>query len=273
MNFNRKKLSLVITLILTVSLFIIGCGNKTEQTNSSKNDVENKEKIVVGASGEFFPLNFKKNDVLQGFEIDVWNEIGKRTGYEVEYKIAKFAGLFGMLDAGQVDTIAHQVAVNTEREAKYAFTEPYLYANYQLVTKKDSELSKLEDFKGKKVGVVMGGMGEKKLKEVSEENNLDINIQGYEGVAGMDMDLDMERLDARLGPAIQTRATIEDKNLDFKVTDVVIFYESAAFPFSKDEENGKKIEEINKALSSMKEDGTMSELSMKWFGEDATVKR
>ncbi|WP_352419311.1 transporter substrate-binding domain-containing protein [Proteiniborus sp.] len=261
---NKKKLICFLVLVLTISVFAVGCGEKTEPADSSKGT------IVVGASGEFYPLNFMKNDELQGFEIDVWNEIASRTGYKVEYKTAKFAGLFGMLDAGQIDTICHQIAINAEREEKYSFTESYLNANYQLVTKKDSGLNKLEDFKGKKIGVVAGGLGDKMLQKVNEENNLNINIQGYEGTAAMDADLEMGRLDARLGPAIQTRATIKEQNLDFIVTDVVIFTETAAFPFKKGEESEAIINDVNEALESMKEDGTLSKLSMKWFEVDAT---
>jgi putative amino-acid transport system substrate-binding protein len=266
---NKNKIILLLIFVLTVSIFTVGCGKKEISEAPSKSE-KTKETIVVGASGEFFPLNFKKDDKLQGFEIQVWDEIGKRTGYNIEYKIAKFAGLFGMLDAGQIDTICHQIAINPEREEKYSFTESYLNANYQLVVKKDSDLSKLEDFKGKKIGVVAGGLGEKKLKEVNEKNNLDIDIQGYEGTAAMDADLEMGRLDARLGPAIQTSATIKEQDLDFIVTDVVIFSETAAFPFRKNDDNKEIIENINEAIKAMKEDGTLSELSMKWFDIDAT---
>ncbi len=261
---NKVKFISLLVLILTMIIVAVGCGEKKEAVDS------NKGTIVVGTSGEFYPLNFMKNDELQGFEIDVWNEIASRTGYDIEYKTAKFAGLFGMLDAGQIDTICHQIAKNPEREESYLFTESYLNANYQLVTKNDSGLNKLEDFEGKKIGVVAGGLGDKMLQKVNEENNLNIDIQGYEGTAAMDMDLEMGRLDARLGPAIQTRATIKEQDLDFTVTDVVIFTEAAAFPFKKDEKSEGIIKDVNETLEAMKEDGTLSELSIKWFDVDAT---
>ena len=277
---NRVKSILLLVLILTMAFAVVGCGEKEEVadageevvTNEENEAVANEDKgtIVVGASGEMYPYNFTKDNELQGYEIDVWNEIANRTGYKVEYKTAKFAGLFGMLDAGQIDTIAHTIAINAEREEAYLFTEPYLKSNYQLVTRKDSGLTELEDFAGKKIGVVAGGLGDKMLQKVNEENNLNIDIQGYEGTAAMDMDLEMGRIDARLGPAIQTRATIEEQGLDFIVTDVVIFSETAAFPFRKDERSEKIIEDVNQALIAMKEDGTLSELSIKWFGVDAT---
>lgn len=274
MYFKNKIFVSMVVLVFLMSLLVIGCAGKAEeQASEPANSSETKETIIVGTSGDFFPLNFKKDGELQGFEIDIWNEISKRTEYEVEYKTSKFVGLFGMLDVGKIDTICHQIAIKPEREEKYFFTEPYVYATYNLVTKKDSELSKLEDFKGKKVGVVMGGMGEKMLKEASEKNGLDLQVQGYEGPSGMNTDLEMGRIDARLAPAVQMRTAIKEKNLDFKVTDAVIFYETAAFPFLKNDESKEKVAKASEALKSMKEDGTLSELSNKWFGVDATVKK
>lgn len=261
---NKKRKIILLAIMITMIVMSVGCGEKTE------NSTPDKGTIVVGTSGEFYPLNFTKNDKLQGFEIDVWDEIGNRTDYNIEYKTAKFAGLFGMLDAGQIDTICHQVAVNDERKENYSFTDVYLNSNYQLVTIKDSGLNELSDFKDKKIGVVAGGLGDKMLQKVNEENNLNIDIQGYEGTSAMDMDLEMGRIDARLGPAIQTRATIKEQDLNFLVTDVVIFTETAAFPFRKEEKSESLIKDVNEALDSMREDGTLSELSLKWFDVDAT---
>jgi cystine transport system substrate-binding protein len=38
--------------------------------------------------------------------------------------------------------------------------------------------------------------------------------------------------------------------------------------FRKD--SGKLVEEVNKALAEMKEDGTYKKISEKWFGEDVS---
>ena len=56
-----------------------------------------QETIKVGMSGKYFPFTFVKQDKLQGFEVDMWNQIGERTGYKVEFVTASFSGLFGYL--------------------------------------------------------------------------------------------------------------------------------------------------------------------------------
>lgn len=79
-----------------------------------------QETIKVGMSGKYFPFTFVKQDKLQGFEVDMWNQIGERTGYKVEFVTASFSGLFGMLETGRVDTISNQITITDERKAKYA---------------------------------------------------------------------------------------------------------------------------------------------------------
>lgn len=117
---------------------------------------------------------YMENDELKGFEIDLWNRIAQENNWKIEYTAADFSGLFGMLDTGKIDTVARQVSSdNQTRREKYLFSDVYLYSSYNLVTKADSELDSWEDFKNTKIGVVMGGDGEKNLKRLNEEKILE----------------------------------------------------------------------------------------------------
>ncbi len=72
--------------------------------------VQAATEVKVGMSGRYFPFTFVKQDELQGFEVDVWNEIGKRNDYKVEFVTANFSGLFGLLENGRIDTISKETA-------------------------------------------------------------------------------------------------------------------------------------------------------------------
>lgn len=229
-----------------------------------------KKSIRVGTSGEYFPWCFKKDDKLQGFEIDVWNELARRAGYELEFKVSKFSGLFGMLDTGQIDTVAHQISTTEERRKKYDFSATYAYSAYQFVVPAASGLSELGDFAGKKVGVVLGGNGEKTLKELNARHNLNIAVVAYDGTP-LEKDVELGRLDAAWLGAIKAKTTIEQGKLQLKLaaarTDV---FEINQYPFRKDEQGRKLLEDVNAAIKAMREDGTLSRLSVKWFGADTT---
>lgn len=265
---GKKMLVLASAMFLAFALLMTGCGSQSSQTDTKQ---QSAKVIKVGTSGEYYPWCFKKDDKLQGFEIDVWNEIAKRAGYGVEFKVSKFSGLFGMLDAGQIDTVAHQISTTEERRKKYEFSETYAYSAYQFVVKKDSQLNNLEDFKGKKVGVVLGGNGEKTLRDL--DKNKEITIVPYDGTP-MEKDVEMGRLDAAWLGAIKAQTTIEQGNLNLKLaTAKTGVFEINQYPFTKDEKNKQLINDINKAIKSMHEDGTFSKISMKWFKTDTTKKQ
>ena len=182
-------------LILTICL-LTGCGQSAEQSSAQTESSDVAKTIGVGVSGDFYPFCYKENDELKGFEIDVWNRIAEENNWKIDYTVADFSGLFGMLDTGKIDTVARQTSSNNEtRREKYLFSDVYLYRTYNLVTRADSTLETLDDFKNTKIGVVMGGDGELNLKKLNEEHNLGIEIVGYEATPAMDSDIELGRID------------------------------------------------------------------------------
>lgn len=259
-----------LTCALTLCL-LTGCGSEPAQSKTAEAGETAGRTIRVGVSGDFYPFCYKENDELKGFEIEMWEEIAKENNWELEYTVADFAGLFGMLDTNKIDTVARQTSSdNPARQEKYLFSDVYLYCPYQLVVRADSSRSALEDFQGSKIGVVMGGDGERNLKQINEQENLGIEIVGYEGTPAMDSDIELGRIDGRVAPMIQTKKNIEEKGQNVKITDNIVYVESAAYPFQKD--NTELVQTVNETLNRMKDSGKIQELSQKWFGIDATVK-
>lgn len=258
----KKVIPLLLSLVMLLAM-LAGCASDPQPTD------EATPKLTIGVSGEYYPFCYTENDVLQGYEIDFWNEFGTRNGYKISFVTSDFTGLFGMLDSGKIDTIGYGIAVNAERSEKYQFSEPYLYSNYNVVTLKGSDLTELEDFVGGKIGVVMGGEGERRLTALCADLGLDIDVVGYEGPAPLDEDVRLGRLDARLAPQIQTAANIVKNDLDFTITDIVIYTETDAYPFPKDTDQ-TIITAVNETIQAMQEDGTLAALSETWFNIDAT---
>ena len=77
------------------------------------------EKVILGALGTHPPYNYMEDDKLVGYEVDIWNEIAKRNGFELEYTTAQLSGLFGMLETGKIDTILSQITITDERKEKF----------------------------------------------------------------------------------------------------------------------------------------------------------
>ncbi|EOD79953.1 Amino acid ABC transporter, periplasmic amino acid-binding portion [Grimontia indica] len=226
-----------------------------------------QEEIKVGMSGRYFPFTFVKMDKLQGFEIDVWNEIGERADYDVEFVTANFSGLFGMLEAGHIDTISNQITMTDARKAKYAFSVPYVVDGAQVVVRKGREdIKGIEDLKGKKVAVNLGSNFEQLLRNYDKAN--EINIITYD--SGFEQDVALGRTDAFVMDRVSSAQLIKKSGLPLQLAGEPFETIQNAMPFLNTPEKLAIKAKVDQALTEMKADGTLSEISEKWFDSDIT---
>src|SRR6516164_8022676 len=94
---------------------------------------------------------------IEGFNVDLANEIGRRLKRPVEIAAMQFAGILPALQAGTLDFLAAPVTVTKERAENYLFTEGYLDTDYQFLTKKgEPPITDLKQLKGKVISVNKG---------------------------------------------------------------------------------------------------------------------
>lgn len=267
-----------LTMVLGLGL-MAGCTAKADESETAPVQTEESQEvraedvkvIRVGTGGAYNPWCFKENDELKGFEIDVWNEIGERTGYQVEFSVGKFSGLVGQLDAGKIDTVAHQLSIRPDRLEKYDFTEAYAYSNYDFIVKNGSTYTSIEDLKGKTVGAWLGGNGEKTLKALNEAHDLGLEMKFYDGTP-LEKEVEIDRLDACWQGAVKSQAAIDAGDLKVHLMQVKtdIGLEVNAYPFVKGSGKEDMREAVTQAILDMRADGTLTDLSNKWFNLDTT---
>lgn len=227
------------------------------------------QEVKVGMSGTYFPFTFQKLDKLQGFEVDLWDEIGKRNHYDVKYVTANFSGLFGLLETGRIDTISNQVTITDARKAKYIFSDPYVVDGVQITVKKGNEsIQGVDDSAGKTVAVNLGSNFEQVLRSYDKDGK--INIKTYD--AGIEQDVALGRSDAFVMDRLSALQLIKQTNLPLQLAGQPFETIENAWPFVNNDKGQKLQLEVNKALSSMREDGTLGKISEKWFGADITKK-
>ena len=223
--------------------------------------------VKVGMSGRYFPFTFVKQDQLQGFEVDLWNEIGKRNDYNVEFVTANFSGLFGLLETGRIDTISNQITMTEERKAKYLFSEPYVVDGAQLVVRKGNDkITSTDDLDGKTVGVNLGSNYEQLLRQLDTDGS--IKIKTYD--TGIEHDVALGRTDAFVMDRLSSLELIKKANLPLQLAGEPFEKIENAWPFVQGEKGEKLRDEVNVALEAMRQDGTLAEISIKWFDADIT---
>ncbi|SJN56536.1 amino acid ABC transporter substrate-binding protein [Vibrio ruber] len=223
--------------------------------------------VKVGMSGRYFPFTFVKKDELQGFEVDLWKEIGKRNDYQVKFVTASFSGLFGLLETGRVDTISNQITITDARKQKYLFSDPYVIDGAQIAVRKgNNTIHSLDDLKGKTVAVNLGSNFEQLLREHDKDNQ--INIKTYD--SSFEQDVALGRIDAFVMDRLSILEVIQKSGLPLQLAGKPFETIENAWPFLNNKK-GKKLQgEVNKALAAMRADGTLSQISEKWFNTDIT---
>ncbi len=223
--------------------------------------------LRVGMSGGYFPFTFVEQDELKGFEVDVMNAVGEITGDEIEFVTASFSGLAGMLESNRIDTIANQITITPEREAKYAFTEPYVYDGAQVVVRAGNEsIQGVEDLSGKSVAVNLGSNYEQLLRE--QPNADDIDIRTYE--SNIEQDVALGRVEAFVMDRVSATQVIKEKGLPLELAGQPFSTIENALPFRNDEAGREQRDRVDAALAELRENGELREISEKWFNSDIT---
>jgi putative amino-acid transport system substrate-binding protein len=227
------------------------------------------ETLNVGMSGGYFPFTFVKLDELQGFEVDFINAVAKETGDEVNFVTMSFSGLIGALESGRIDTIANQITITPEREAKFAFSQPYVFDGAQVVVKEGNEdtIGSVEDLSGKTVAVNLGSNFEELLNDLPNAGEIDIRT--YE--SNIAQDTALGRVDAFVMDRVSSAQLIAESPLPLALAGKPFSEIRNALPFRNDDEGQALRDRFDAAITKLKEDGTLTEISEKWFGSDITT--
>ena len=226
------------------------------------------ETIRVGMSGGYFPFTFTRADELQGFEVDLMNAVGEITGDDIEFVTMSFSGLIGALESGRIDTVANQITVTPEREAKFAFTQPYVYDGAQVVVKAGNEgtITGPESLSGKSVAVNLGSNFEELLRALP--NASDIDIRTYE--SNIEQDTALGRVDAFVMDRVSSAQVIKESPLPLALAGQPFSEIQNALPFRNDQAGLAMRDRVDAAITTLKENGRLAEISQKWLDADVT---
>ena len=201
---------------------------------------------------------------VEGYNVDLTNEIAKRMGIEVEIVDQEWSGIFAGLAAGKYVAIIAPTTVTEERAQKMLFGEPYFEVNYQfLIRKGATQVDKLEDLSGKTIAVNKGNFYDKWLTERQDQYGWKIerfgkNADAIAAVAAGRADANLAG-DSVAGWTAKKNPLVEPSNL------VVSSGRVAAFVF--DPSNADMRAEMEKVVECMKADGTIAKIHEKWTGQ------
>ncbi|MGF9700460.1 transporter substrate-binding domain-containing protein [Paenibacillus sp. MABNR03] len=271
----RKSWMLTAILLMTV-LVVSACGSKTTDTDSTNgaqasNELEQIKSagtIKVGMMGTYRPYNFlNENKEMDGFDADIAREVAKRLGVEVEFVSQEFSGLTPSLQSKKIDAVISQMTITDERKQALDFSDPYITNQVKIIVKTDNnDITKLEDFKGKTIGVGLGTNDETYLRNEVLPKVGDFTIKTYDDVITSLKDLDAGRIDATINNLYALKPIVDSNGFKIKAVGEPIKSDQAGIAVRKN--NPELVAALNEALQGMKDDGTYNTIFKKWFGEE-----
>ena len=261
--------------LLSVSMLLLGgCSSKTGNA-TSKDDgedlltsIKTKGVITIATEGDWAPYTYhdEKTNELVGFDVELGKMIADKLGVSVEYKETDWDSILAGVQSGVFDLGINGITYSDSRAESFNFSEPYLYDQTVLIVLEDNDdIHSFEDLKGKistnSPGSSYAEMGAEYGATIKYINTFADTIQL----------LQRGDADATINSLSVYNEYVNEKGdaAGIKIVDETD-PEKTVIAAAKSDSTTSLINEVNTILDELRADGTLTELSNKYFGYDAT---
>ena len=264
--FQTKKFFKMALVSTMAALLLAGCGGDND-SKSSKDvlaQIKEDKKIVFGVKYDtrLFGLKNPKTGEVEGFDIDLSKALAEEMfGKDVkpEYSEVTSKTRVGLLNNGKIDAVVATMTINEERKKEVDFTDVYFDAGQSLLVKKGSKVKSIEDLKkGTTVLAVKGSTSAINIREKSPETTV-LEFENYAEA--------FTALKSGKGDALTTDDSIlygmAQEDPSFELVGGTFTEEPYGIAVKKG--NQELVDELNKALKSLKDSGKYDEIKDKWI--------
>ncbi len=276
----KKRLALMMALTVTAASLLAGCGGSSDGSSDEGSDSQDTstaeftekaegDTFTVGFDQDFPPMGFVGEDgEYTGFDLELAQAVCDKMGWEFVPEPIAWDAKDAMLESGAIDCIWNGFTING-REDDYTWSDPYLDNSQVFVVRADSGIESAEDLAGKTVDVQTDSSAQAALEDNQELSSTFGNLQVIADYNTGFMELESGVVDAVAMDIVVASYQIESRDADFVILDDVISTEEYGVGFAKGNEAVR--DQVQTALEELAADGTMAEISTKWFGEDITT--
>jgi len=249
-------------LVLVAGLIAAGCGGDDDDDNggdAGEPQLITDGTLTVGTDAPFPPFEIGRPPDITGYDIEVMNAIAEKLDLTAEYEDTSFDTIFRDVAQGRFDIVAAASTITPGRERTVDFSDPYYEAQQALVVTEDNdEIASVDDLGGAVVGAQDATTGETYANDETDASEVRGFPEGPDAIAA----LRSGQVDATIIDQ-PVAVDAEEQQGGIKIVEEIQTDELYGFAVAPDNDGLR--EDVNDALTDLKDDGTISDLYEKYF--------
>ena len=250
------------------AILLPACSREAKSSGDLLTDIRARGEIRVAMEGQYSPWTYhdETTQELVGFDVELARAIAAKLGVKATFYEVEWDGIFAGIDSGRWDVAANEVEITPERQLKYDFSTPYATLRSVVIVRKDYDgIKTIEDLRGKKTGnSITSTQNEAALRYGA----IPTNVETFGDTIQL-------LLAGRIDATLHTETSFNDylranPDAPVKVACEVPGAPQAAIPMPKGPGSDALRAAIDQAIAELREDGTLTAISVKYLGSDVT---
>jgi len=265
-----KKLGAILLVSIMALSMLAGCGGSSK-TADVEGGLLQEGKLLVGTEIGYPPMEYFDEDGSTpiGFDMEMAAALAEDMGLELELVDTAWDGIFAGVDTDKYDVILSCVSFTPDRDEQYLLSETYIANAPVLVVPKDSDISSIEETKGRSIAVQMETTADYIIQDYNKEG-LGADLRQYEKVINAFDELKAGRVDSVCTDSVVAAYYLGDAASDYKTVWQSPTKEPIVMCMKKGNDTLK--ERLETALQHLRDNGKLAEISTKYFGSDDPIK-
>lgn len=281
---KKNFLSRVLTLVLALSLIMVfaACGNGGDENDkSTKDSIQNEDEtqdkdllariqekgvITIATEGDWSPWTYHdESDELVGLDIEIGKLIAEGLGVEVQFEETNWDAILAGVQSGRFDIACNGVGYTEKRAEAFHFSDPYVYTHKVLVVRGDNtDINSFEDLDGKTTANTASST------YASLAESYGATVTAVDSLTDTIELVSTGRVDATINAQVSILDYLEEHpDANIKVV-AIADGDPVCYPVQKSDDALSLIREVNRILEESRQNGKLSEISIKYFGVDLT---
>lgn len=269
---NVKIIALILASLMVLFAFAAcGSSSNSSETTAASTEADNKTEIKTVEQGKLYmatnaafpPYEMTTDDGgYEGIDVEIATAIAEKLGLQLVVDDMEFDSVITAVQNGKDDIVMAGLTVNEERKQNINFTNTYAKGVQVIIVPEGSDIKKVDDLAGKKIGVQVGTTG---MVYCEDEFGSD-NVVSYPNGSTAVEALKAGKVDCVV---IDNNPAQEFVKVNEGLTILETKYAEEEYAIGVSKDNEDLLKAVNDALVELQNDGTVDKIIAKYIKVDA----